>query len=155
MITTRVTVDIARPVGEVFAFVSDPAQFPRWAGTLVKESRQTSPGPVGVGTTFTQVNQLLGRRFTSEMRVVTYEPARRFEYETTAGPIQFAGHYTFAPVAEGTRFTSVDESQPGGWLRYLQPLLQPFAQRQITANLRRLKAVIEADPASSAPRGPA
>jgi uncharacterized protein YndB with AHSA1/START domain len=146
MIITRVTVQIDRPPDEVFAFVSDPAHFPRWAGTLVKESRQTSPGPVGVGTTFTQVNQLPGRRFTSEMRVVTYEPNRRFAYETTAGPIRFAGHYTFAPVAGGTSFTSVDESQPSGWLRYLQPLLQPFAQRQITINLAKLKAVIEVEP---------
>jgi uncharacterized protein YndB with AHSA1/START domain len=143
MITTRVTVEIARPVGEVFAFVTTPANFPRWAGTLVVASRQTSPGPVGVGTTFTQQNHLLGRRFTSALRVVTYEPGRRFEYETTAGPIRFAGHYTFAPVAGGTRFTSVDESTPGGWLRVLQPLLQPIAQRQITRNLTLLKRILE------------
>ncbi len=149
MITTRVTVQIDRPVDEVFAFVTDPANFPRWAGALVKESHQTSPGPVGVDTTFTQANVLMGRRFVSEMRVVTYEPPRRFEYATTSGPIRFAGHYTFAPVGgNSTRFTSVDESEPSGLLRYLQPLLQLFAQRQITANLARLKAVIEAQPAS-------
>jgi uncharacterized protein YndB with AHSA1/START domain len=32
MITTRVTVEIARPVAEVFAYVTTPANFPRWAG---------------------------------------------------------------------------------------------------------------------------
>lgn len=150
MITTRVAVQIDRPMDEVFAFVSDPANFPRWAGALVKESRQTSRGPVGVGTTFTQLNVLMGRRFLSEMRVVTYEPPRRLEYETTSGPIRFTGHYTFEEVNGGTRFTSVDESEPSGLLRYLQPLLQPFAQRQITINLSRLKAAIEAQPASVA-----
>ena len=149
MITTRVTVEIDRPISEVFAFVVDPANFPLWAGALVKESRQTSPGPVGVGTTFAQENVLMGRRFVSQMRVVTYEPQHRFEYVTTSGPIRFAGHYTFTPADGGrsTRFTSVDESEPSGLLRYLQPLLQPFAQRQITINLARLKAVIEAQPA--------
>jgi uncharacterized protein YndB with AHSA1/START domain len=147
MITTRVTVDIDRPVDEVFAFVADPANFPSWAGALVKESRQTSAGPVGVGTTFTQVNMLMGRRFVSEMRVVTHDPPYRYEYVTTAGPIRFAGHYTFAPTGSGTRFTSVDQSQISGWLRYLQPLLQPFAQHQIKVNLSKLKAVIEGRPA--------
>src|SRR5213080_3642786 len=102
MITTNVTVQIDRPVDEVFAFVTDPANFPRWAGALVKESRRTSPGPIGVGTTFTQANMLMGRRFISEMRVVTYEPPHRFEYETTSGPIRFAGHYTFAPVGDSS-----------------------------------------------------
>jgi uncharacterized protein YndB with AHSA1/START domain len=148
MITTRVMVDIDRPVDEVFAFVADPANFPRWAGALVKESRQTSTGPVGVGTTFTQVNMLIGRRFVSEMRVVTHDPPRRFEYITTAGPIRFAGHYTFAAISSGTRFTSVDQSQVSGLLRYLQPILQPFAQHQIKVNLDRLKAVIESQPPS-------
>jgi uncharacterized protein YndB with AHSA1/START domain len=147
MITTNVTVQIDRPIAEVFAFVTDPANFPRWAGALVKESRQTSPGPIGEGTTFTQANMLMGRRFVSEMRVVTYEPPHRFEYVTTSGPIRFAGHYTFAPSGDSsTKFTSIDESEPSGLLRYLQPLLQPFAQRQITSNLAQLKAVIEAQP---------
>jgi uncharacterized protein YndB with AHSA1/START domain len=144
MITTNVSVQIDRPVGEVFAFVADPANFPLWAGALVKESRQTSPGPVGAGTTFTQMNVLMGRRFVSRMRIVTYEPPHRYEYATTAGPIRFAGHYTFAPANGGTRFTSLDESEPPGLLRYLQPLLQPLAQRQIARNLSRLKAVLEA-----------
>jgi uncharacterized protein YndB with AHSA1/START domain len=144
MITTRVTVQINRPVADVFAYVTDPANFPRWAGSLVKESRKITAGPVGVGTTFTQVNRLIGRRFTSKLRVVTYEPEQKYEYVTTAGPIKFAGHYSFAAVDGGTRFTSVDESLPSGFLRYLQPLLQPFAQRQITANLARLKAILEA-----------
>src|SRR5213082_921757 len=113
MITTRVSVQINRPVEEVFAFVADPANFPRWAGALVKESRQTSPGPIEVGTTFTQANMLMGRRFVSEMRVITYEPPHRFEYVTTSGPIRFAGHYTFAPAGDSsTKFTSVDESEP-------------------------------------------
>ena len=40
MITTRVTVEINRPISEVFAFVVDPANFTLWAGALVKESRQ-------------------------------------------------------------------------------------------------------------------
>src|SRR2546421_298556 len=119
MITTRVSVQINRPVEEVFAFVADPANFPRWAGALVKESRQTSPGAVGIGTTFRQVNMLMGRRFVSEMRVVAYEPPRRYEYATTSGPIRFAGHYSFASAGDGTRFTSIDESEPSGWLRYL------------------------------------
>lgn len=145
MITTRVTVQIDRPIDEVYAFVSNPANFTRWAGALVKESRQTSQGPVQTGTTFRQVNVLLGRRFVSEMRVVTYEPPNRFEYETTSGPIRFTGHYTFTSIEGGTRFTSIDESEPSGLLRYLQPLLQPFAQRQIKSNLDRLKAVVESE----------
>jgi uncharacterized protein YndB with AHSA1/START domain len=143
MITTRVTVRIHRPVDEVFAFVTDPANFPRWAGALVTAARQTSPGPMRAGATFHQTNKLLIRRFQTDFVVTAYEPPRRFEYRSTTGPIQFIGHYTFAADGDGARFTSVDDTQLGGLLRLLAPLLQPIAQRQIETNLGNIKRILE------------
>ncbi len=143
MITTRVTVRIARPVDEVFAFVTNPANFPRWAGALVTAAQQTSSGPLRVGATFRQSNKFLIQRFQTEFVVTVYEPPRRFEYKSTAGPIQFAGHYTFAPDGDAVRFTSVDDSQPGGLLRLLAPLIQPLVQRQIETNLGNVKRLLE------------
>ena len=143
MITTRVTVRIHRPVDEVFAFVTDPANFPRWAGALVTAARQTSPGPMRAGATFHQTNKLLIRRFQTDFVVTAYEPPRRFEYRSTTGPIRFIGHYTFAADGDGARFTSVDDTQLGGLLRLLAPLLQPIAQRQIETNLGNIKRILE------------
>jgi uncharacterized protein YndB with AHSA1/START domain len=143
MITTRVTVRIHRPVDEVFAFVTNPANFPRWAGALVTAARQTSPGPMRAGATFHQTNKLLFQRFQTEFVVTTYEPPRRFEYKSTAGPIQFFGHYTFAADGEGASFTSVDDTLPSGLLKLLAPLIQPIAQRQIETNLGNVKRILE------------
>jgi uncharacterized protein YndB with AHSA1/START domain len=146
MITTRVTVRIRRPVDEVFAFVTDPANFPRWAGALVTAARQTSPGPMRAGATFHQTNKFLIQRFQTEFVVTVYEPPRRFEYRSTAGPIQYFGHYTITNEGDVVRFTSVDDSQPGGLLRLLAPLLQPLAQRQIETNLGNVKRILETAP---------
>ena len=143
MITTHVTVRIGRPVDEVFAFVTDPANFPRWAGSLVTTARQTSPGPMRAGATFHQSNRFLIRRFQTDFVVTVYEPPRRFEYKSTAGPIQFAGHYTFAADGDGARFTSVDDTRLSGLLQLLAPLLQPLAQRQIETNLGNIKRILE------------
>jgi uncharacterized protein YndB with AHSA1/START domain len=143
MITTRVTVRIQRPVDEVFAFVTDPGNFPRWAGALVTAAQQTSPGPMRAGATFHQTNRFLIRRFQTDFVVTAYEPPRRFEYRSTAGPIQFTGHYTFAADGDGARFTSVDDTQLGGLLQILAPLLQPLAQRQIETNLGNIKRILE------------
>jgi uncharacterized protein YndB with AHSA1/START domain len=146
MITTHVTVRIRRPVDEVFAFVTDPANFPRWAGSLVTTARQTSPGPMRAGATFHQTNKFLIRRFQTDFVVTAYEPPRRFEYRSTAGPIQFAGHYTFTSDGDGTRFTSVDDTQLSGLLKLLAPLLQPLAQHQIETNLGNNKRILELAP---------
>ena len=144
MIKTEVTVIIHQPIDEVFAYVTDVANFPRWAGAVVVESRQTSPGPLGVDTTFVQVNRFLVLRFKSEFTVKVYQPPRQFVYQTTAGLFQFTGNYTFAPVAEGTRFISRDRAVPGGPLRLLAPLLQGISQRQVEGNLAKLKRILDA-----------
>jgi hypothetical protein len=41
--------DVDRPAGDVFAFVSDQLNAPRWQRGL-HEVRRTTDGPIGVGT---------------------------------------------------------------------------------------------------------
>src|SRR5689334_8615524 len=89
MIKTKANVEIRRPVSEVFAFVTRVDNFPRWFGDNVATSRQTSPGAVGVGTTFAQTHHFLGQRFESRFVVTAYEPDRLFCVGTSAGPVPF------------------------------------------------------------------
>lgn len=51
MIDVARSITINRPVAEVFAYVSDVSNEPAWH-TDVLEARQTSEGPIGIGTTF-------------------------------------------------------------------------------------------------------
>jgi hypothetical protein len=60
------SVVINRPVEQVFAFVSDLENDPPWSGAA--EMRRTSPGPVGIGTTFQQRDRFLGRRLELTLR---------------------------------------------------------------------------------------
>jgi polyketide cyclase/dehydrase/lipid transport protein len=55
------SVDIARPMEEVFAFVANPANDARWGSTLV-EVQPVSPGPLEVGSRFRYVARFVGRR---------------------------------------------------------------------------------------------
>jgi hypothetical protein len=50
------TIRIDRPVDEVFAFLSDFENIPKW-NYYVLEVRQLSDNPVGVGTTYHQVRK--------------------------------------------------------------------------------------------------
>ncbi len=51
MIDVARSITINRPVAEVFAYVSEVSNEPAWH-TDVLEARQTSAGPIGIGTTF-------------------------------------------------------------------------------------------------------
>ena len=73
MTKLEASVVINRPTEEVFAFVTDIEKLPQWMSELV-EAKQTSEGPMGVGTTMSAVASPLGRRAESTQEVTEYEP---------------------------------------------------------------------------------
>ncbi len=78
------TVIIQRPVEEVFAFLADFENLPKWNYAIV-ETTKTSPGPVGVGTTYYQTRSI-PTRSDERFQVTAFEPARRLEIHGQIGP---------------------------------------------------------------------
>jgi hypothetical protein len=112
---------IARPPDEVFALAADPTNDPLWAST-VAEARQTSEGPIGVGTTYAQVLRLLRRRLEITFEVTGYEPNRLLEIGHFSGRLRSAvGRRTFEPAPGGTRVTFAGEGTSGLFLNLLEP----------------------------------
>lgn len=72
---------IDRPVEEVWKFITDVSNAPKWDED-VTEWKQTSAGPLGVGTTFDAIH----RRLTYSERVTEYEPNKRLSLLITSGP---------------------------------------------------------------------
>ncbi len=134
---------INRPIEEVFAYATDPAHFSEWS-PMVIDARQTSDGPMGVGSTIQSTLQFLGRRFDSEQVVTEYEPNRIFSGRSTSGPVPMNLTSTFEPLAGGTRFTWAIEGESKGFFSLADPLLVPIGRRQIQAMLGTLKDLLEA-----------
>lgn len=143
MIRIEHSVVINRPIEEVFAFVTDIDKMSQWALEL-REAKKTSEGPVGVGTTFSGVVQLLGRRMENNHEVTEYEPNRKYSFKTTSGPVPMEAESTFESVAGGTRVTILAEAEPGGFFKLAEPIFARTAQRQYETNLATLKDLLEA-----------
>ena len=88
MATFENTVTIRRPIEEVFAFLADFENIPRWNYAIV-ETHKVSEGPVGVGTSYQQVRSVPSR---SEERfeVIAYNPPRQLEIRGQLGPVPLA-----------------------------------------------------------------
>src|SRR5262245_20810238 len=100
------TIVINRPLEEVFAYVSNTENWSEWvAGT--SEARQTSPGPIGVGTTFTMVTHYLGRRFDIEAIVTEYEPNKKFAIENDGKPVPYGNAIGFERAGSSTQLNDV------------------------------------------------
>jgi carbon monoxide dehydrogenase subunit G len=133
------SVTIHRPVEEVFAFIADGEQCPRWRPGVLDIRRVSGDG---VGTRYAQgVAGPMGRRIAADYEITTYEPNRRIEFQTTAGPVRPHGRYDFEATDGGTRLTFTLEAEIGG-LRKL--LMGGMVQRTMDAEVGALDNIEQA-----------
>lgn len=144
MFTIEKHVVIDRPVGDVFAFVSDQTNAPRWQRGLTELNR-SSTGPIGVGTRHTFVRTLMGRRMDGSNEYTDYEPDRYIAFRATSGGVGLRASYTVEAAGLGqSRVTAWMELRPSGWLRAVEPLMSASLRRDVEANLDSLKRLLEA-----------
>ena len=138
------SIEINRPVEEIFSYAADPKHFPKWSG-IILEVQQEAPGSLREGDRFTTVSKFLGRRFKTPFEVTAHEPNRQHSHRSTGGPLPQEYTSTFEETAGGgTRMTQVVEGEPGGFFRLAGPLLERAGRRQFKAALETLKDLLEA-----------
>ena len=141
MATFENTVMIARPIEDVFAFLSDLENIPKWNYAIV-ETRKISEGPVGVGTTYHQVRSVPSRS-EERLEITTYDPPRQLEIRGQLGPFRSRLFYALDTIPEGTRVTNTVEVELRGPGRLLGRLAEPRVREAVAANLRKLKELLE------------
>ena len=72
MFTRTIAITIARPIEEVFEFVSDARNRPRWDESVDSEEL-TSPEPVGVGSTVRTRMRSMGRDYELHWVIVEHD----------------------------------------------------------------------------------
>jgi hypothetical protein len=138
-----VTRVIDRPAPELFAFVSDVSNNPRWQKGQVS-CRWPSPPPVGIGSTYEQEARFLGRRVLSTFEVVEYEPGRSVTIQTVESSFPIRVHRSVEPIDERrSRVVAEITGEPGGFFRLFAPLVRRLAQRSVDADYDRLKVLLE------------
>jgi uncharacterized membrane protein len=146
MITVENEIIINRPVEVVFAFITDIPNVPKWQ-TGVTESRQTTAGPVGVGTRGVNVRTVLGQRLETTFEVTEFTPNQTFALRSLTGPVSYDLRTTLAAVASGgTRLHSVLQAEPKGFFKVAEPVLASTVKKDFAEDLARLKALLESRP---------
>lgn len=143
MAKIEISTVINRPVEEVFAVLSNAENGPKWNSSSL-ETKKTSAGPIGVGTTWRSVGDLIGQRVESETEIVEYEPNRSYATKSKSGPFPVENRVTFERVEGGTRVSAILKGEPGGFFKMAEPLVVRLAKRQFEAALANLKDLMEA-----------
>jgi uncharacterized protein YndB with AHSA1/START domain len=135
------TVMIRRQIEEVFGFLADFENIPKWNYAIV-ETHKVSEGPVGVGTIYQQVRSV-PTRSEERFEVTAYNPARRLEIRGQLGPFPARLSYALDAIPEGTRITNSVELDLRGPGRLLGRVAVPRVRDAVAANLGRLKELLE------------
>jgi uncharacterized protein YndB with AHSA1/START domain len=139
--TFQNTVMIRRPIADVFAFLADFENIPKWNYAIV-ETHKVSEGPIGVGTIYQQVRSVPSR---SEERfeVTAHDPPRQLEIRGQLGPFPSRLSYALDAIAEGTRVTNTVELELRGPGRVLGRVAVPRVRDAVAANLQKLRELLE------------
>jgi uncharacterized membrane protein len=135
------TVTINRPIDQVFAFVADGLNGPKWRRGILDIAHASGQGS---GTIYRQGVQGPGnRRIAADYEITDYEAPRRLAFRTIAGPVRPTGEYNFEEANGGTKVTFYLDASLSGWKRLvLGPAVQQTMRVEVGA-LERLKAVLE------------
>jgi uncharacterized protein YndB with AHSA1/START domain len=139
-----VSIEVARPAEDVFAYATDPSRFSEWQKGVVS-GHMDSDGVIKVGD-HCKTTRRIGfsdRPDTSEL--VRYDPPRQWRVHGVSGPIRATVDVTVEPRSDtSAQLTIALEFEGHGIGRLLVPLVvQRQAQREMPANLAALKERLE------------
>jgi uncharacterized membrane protein len=137
-------VTIRRPASDVFGFVADGLNGPKWRSGILDIAHVSGSG---VGATYKQgVQGPGGRRIDADYRITAYEPNTRLAFEAIAGPVRPTGEYVLEEVDGGTRLTFALRADMRGIKKLLMGgAVQKTMDSEVQAT-ERLKSLLESVP---------
>jgi uncharacterized membrane protein len=143
VIAFETDVRIDRRIEEVFAYVSDPLNLPRW-NSAVQTVRKTSAGDNGGASTYTMERELPTGRAVNELEIVASESPREFAIRSTAGSTPFLYRYQLS-AENGETIVKLDaEVELPGAAAVLPQLARRLVKKGVDDNLATLKQILEA-----------
>ena len=135
------SVTINRPVPDVFKFLLDGANNPRWRPGVL-DIQHDAATPAGLGAVYKQGMKGPGGRIDGDYKITRLQPDQLIEFQVITGPARPTGTYTLASAGSGTKVSFVLDFQPKGLAKLMDGLIGKTMQSEV-GNLSNLKTVLE------------
>jgi uncharacterized protein YndB with AHSA1/START domain len=140
-----VTVEIAKPPEEVFAYVTDPSHLPEWQASAVSVKNQDVP--VHVGSRVVVTRRAGPREMDMTVEIDEYNPPTTWGVRGVDGPVRGNVKGRIEPLDNGarSRVTINLDFEGHGIGKLLVPLIvRRQAQKEMPQNAQTLKHQLEA-----------
>lgn len=140
------TAVISASPAEVYAFLTEPANLPRWQAGIVSAER-ISPPPTAVGSTARVVVEVMGQRVVAEITVREADLDRRLVLATSLSGMAVTASLDLVERDGGTEITLASEVRAESiFMAPLEKMVTDSAERDLDASLARMQAAIAAEP---------
>jgi len=141
MISVEKSVQINKPVAEVFAYVTNYDHVTKWQGGVEAVEPE---GDNAVGGKYTEVRKFLGREMKTTLEVTAFEQNAKWAAKALTGPVPYEATTTFQAVNGGTKIFTRVEAEPSGFFKVAQGAVQSQLDKSLEEDLQRLKEILEA-----------
>jgi hypothetical protein len=126
---------IRRPINEVYAFLIDFENMPKWNYYLVSV-KKTSPGAIGVGTTFHQIR----KSDSQDYHIVELNYPDTIAIETLPPERKLLMRFKLINMGQDTRLIDTWQMAVPFLLSFF---IKPFIKKAAASNLQKLKTLLE------------
>lgn len=136
---------IDRSIEEVFAFLSDLENDPKWRREWV-DARKTTDGLMSVGARFSLFNEMFGKRNEVVYEVSKYEPNHMAAWNTISGSLPLMFQRVFEQVETGTKVDfryEADMDRTPFIFKLLKPLIVASGKQALQGDFPKLKELME------------
>jgi len=134
-VRAEVVVDIARTPEEVFAFLTDVSNLPKWQSGVHSARRE--------GTQIHESRHMLGRELQTTLEIEEEQPPTVFALRAVASPVPFTVRHELEPSGGGTRLTVTGEGDAGMLPGFAAGIMARRAEKQFRKDFERLKRLLE------------
>jgi carbon monoxide dehydrogenase subunit G len=136
----ELTVEIARTPEEVFSYLTDVSNLPRWQSGV---SSATLEGEPAAGAFIHESRHMLGRELRTTLEIDEYERPRLLTLRALSSPVPFTVRHELEPSATGTKLTVVGEGDAGLLPGFAAGIMARRAEKQFRKDFERLKRLLE------------
>lgn len=141
MILISNSIEIARPVLQVFSFIADVDNNPQWMP--VQGVQKLSNGAAGVGTRFRQQFFLMGANYEMVGVITAFDPDKKISFDFDAPVFTWRGDYLFEPTVSGTRLSARGNVNLIGPMKMMETMFAPKIRMLINDTAPQLKKILE------------
>ena len=142
MITVEKSVQINKPVEDVFAYTTNIDNTTKWQEGV--ESIEVEGDPNAVGGKYTEVRKFLGREMKTTLEITAYESNTKWAAKVLEGPVPYEVVANYKSADGGTEVTMHIDGEPSGFFKLAQGAVQKQLDKSMEEDLQRLKDRVEA-----------